>query len=268
LGISSVEEAIKFLEKMEATTIVRHLRELEKEREIKILLAVESGSRAWGCASPDSDYDVRIIYVRKPDWYLSINEGKDNIDYFEGDLLDVSGWDIRKALRLLAGSNATPFEWAQSPIIYFEVPGFREQLLAFSRQYFRPLNTFNHYRGIAHNSFMVKEGEEMKLKKMFYVIRPVLAAQWIARKETVPPMHLEGLLEIVAEAKIKTMIKELIVRKSTLNEDYHYVPDPSLVAFLTEALADLKNIELSKLPAIDKEPLNVFFREVLMNSWK
>jgi predicted nucleotidyltransferase len=268
LRISSVEEAIKFSGKMEATTIVRHLRELEKEREIKILLAVESGSRAWGCASPDSDYDVRIIYVRRPDWYLSINEGKDNIDYFEGELLDVSGWDIRKALRLLAGSNATPFEWAQSPVVYFEVPGFREQLLGFARQYFRPGNTLNHYRGIAHNSLVVKDGEEMKLKKMFYVIRPVLAARWIAQRRTVPPMHLEGLLEIVEEAKIKTMIKELIVRKATVNEDYRYVPDPSLVAFLEEALETVKETVLPKPPTVDKEPLNVFFREVLTKSWK
>ena len=68
---------------MDKQTIVKHLKELEAERDFKILLAVESGSRAWGCASPDSDYDVRIIYVRRPDWYLSIDEGKDNIDYFE-----------------------------------------------------------------------------------------------------------------------------------------------------------------------------------------
>ena len=253
---------------METTTIVQHLKKLEKERGIRILLAVESGSRAWGCASPDSDYDVRIIYVRKPEWYLSINEGKDNIDYFEGKLLDVSGWDIRKALRLLAGSNATPFEWAQSPVVYMEVPGFREELLTFARAYFRPVNALNHYRGIAHNSLAVKDGEEMKLKKMFYVIRPVLAAQWIAKKRMVPPMHLEGLLEIVVEANIKAMIRDLIVRKATVNEAYHYVPDPSLVAFLMEKLEEVKNIELPKSPLMDKEPLNVFFREALTNTWK
>jgi len=154
--------------------INNQLAELKERKQIKILFAVESGSRAWGFPSPDSDYDIRIIYMHEPDWYLSINDKKDTIDYFHGELLDVNGWDIRKTLRLLRKSNATPFEWAQSPIIYEEEGNFRSNLLDLAKQFFQPRHNVNHYKGIAKNNYLSKtESKDIKLKKLFYVIRPI-----------------------------------------------------------------------------------------------
>jgi predicted nucleotidyltransferase len=110
------------------TRIATALAALEAQHGIRILCACESGSRAWGFPSPDSDYDVRFIYVHALDWYLGLDEGPDTLNFPVDDELDLAGWELRKTLRLLRSSNAALFEWLQSPIVYHEVPGFRAQL--------------------------------------------------------------------------------------------------------------------------------------------
>ena len=100
--------------------ILRKLHEIEIKENVKILFAAESGSRAWGFASPDSDYDVRFIYVRPKEEYLRLDTVKDVIEVPINDVLDINGWDLQKALRLLYKSNPTLFEWFSSPIIYME----------------------------------------------------------------------------------------------------------------------------------------------------
>lgn len=100
--------------------ILTYLDELEKKEGIKILLAVESGSRAWGCPSPDSDYDVRIMFIRRIESYLSVVKPIEDLNIFHGKLLDITGWDVRKTFGLIRKSNATPFEWSQSPMVYLE----------------------------------------------------------------------------------------------------------------------------------------------------
>lgn len=94
------------------------LEEIEEKENVMILLAVESGSRAWGFASPDSDYDVRFIYVRSIEEYLRLDEQKDVIDWQLDDVLDINGWDLKKALVQFRRGNATLFEWSNSPIVY------------------------------------------------------------------------------------------------------------------------------------------------------
>ncbi len=99
--------------------IKNYLTQIEQERNIKILLACETGSRAWGFPSPDSDYDIRMIYAHPRDWYLSLSESKDSINIMlENNDLDISGWDLRKTLRLLWKSNPPLLERIQSPILY------------------------------------------------------------------------------------------------------------------------------------------------------
>ena len=110
------------------TRITAALAALEAQHGIRILYACESGSRAWGFPSPDSDYDVRFIYVHPLDWYLGLDEGPDTLNFPVDDELDLAGWELRKTLRLLRGSNAALFEWLQSPIVYHEAPGFRARL--------------------------------------------------------------------------------------------------------------------------------------------
>ncbi len=247
------------------TKIIQHLKELEEEKKIKILMAIESGSRAWGFPSPDSDYDVRIIYLHTSDWYLSINDKKDTMDYFLGKLLDINGWDIRKALRLLRKSNATPFEWVQSPMVYFEEIGFRNELLDLARQYFQPYHTLNHYKGIARNSYYknLLDGK-IKLKKLFYVIRPIFAINWIIKKKTVPPMDIFNLMEAVDDESIKAEIKKLIKVKETANEDFVYTIDPNIKSFIENQFSLIENVELEQERSTpDIEVLNNYYRNLL-----
>lgn len=245
-------------------TIQEQLDQLERDRNIRILLAVESGSRAWGFPSPDSDYDVRVIYVQPSERYLSIHNIKDNFDFFHGELLDINGWDIRKTLSLLAKSNATPFEWAQSPVIYREKPGFKEQLLAFARTYFRPDYALNHYRGIALNSYQRNPLDgAIKLKKLFYVLRPVLAANWIIENQTVPPMQIQPLLEQCDQPEIREEIEQLIQRKATADEAYMHHPSTTIIIFVEESLAILKGTKLPLSPRVDTTELDEFFRTLI-----
>ena len=115
--------------------ILRELKKIEEQKNVKIIMAIESGSRAWGFASPDSDYDVRFIYVRKEEDYLKLEKTRDVIEWKLDDVLDINGWDIKKALQLLHNSNPTVFEWCASPIVYWETEEF-EWLKDILPQYF------------------------------------------------------------------------------------------------------------------------------------
>jgi len=245
--------------------IIDQIEELEKKKNIKILLAVESGSRAWGFPSPDSDYDVRIIYIHHPDWYLSINDKKDTVDYFHGELLDISGWELRKTLRLLKKSNATPFEWAQSPIIYKEEKKFRQDLLDLSNQFFQPYHTINHYKGIAKNSYLKNDfNNEIKLKKLFYVLRPLFSIQWIIKNQTVPPMNIFDLMKVIDDSSIKKKVVELIKFKETANEDYVYQVEPIIHDYIKSSFEEIENLNFKYQKGIfDIDILNKFFRGLL-----
>lgn len=117
--------------------ICKHLREIEEQHHIKILYAVESGSRAWGFSSPDSDWDVRFIYVHEPEWYFHIEEQKDTIEQMFPDETDMSSWDLKKALRLFKSSNPSLFEWLHSPIIYQMDETFINEIRQMETQYFK-----------------------------------------------------------------------------------------------------------------------------------
>ena len=247
------------------TQILEHITQLEKDQNITILLAVESGSRAWGCPSPDSDYDVRIIYKRKAAEYLEIDDKPDTINYFHGELLDINGWDIKKTLKLIRKSNATPYEWAQSPIKYKVRDNFSAEILELSKMYFQPRHSMNHYKGIAKNSYLSNNLiGEIKLKKLFYVLRPVMAAKWIIKYKEVPPMDIPKLLPIIADNKVVEHIQKLLVIKESANEDYVHKIDPLIEDFIKRELEGLSNTELEDkddLPAT--EILNNKFKEII-----
>lgn len=245
--------------------IKTQLKHLEQEKNIKILLAVESGSRAWGCPSPDSDYDVRIIYIHPRDYYLTIGERKDNINYFHGELLDINGWDIRKTLRLLSKSNATLFEWNQSPMVYQAAEGFQAELQQLITDYFQPYHSLNHYKGIAINSFKSIQGNDtIKLKKLFYVIRPLLAAEWIVEKASVPPMDIPSLLPILNDVEMVKRIEDLIEMKKGVGESYVHQASPEMLNFIHQKFQIFEQehpFEKKKAPS--HEPLNQYFRALL-----
>ncbi|WMT28806.1 nucleotidyltransferase domain-containing protein [Bacillus aerius] len=195
--------------------IKEELKIIEETYDVKICLAVESGSRAWGFPSIDSDYDVRFLYVPRKEWYWAMEEHRDVIERPIDDMLDISGWELRKALRLFNKSNPSIMEWLSSDIIYAESFSLAKQLRELKDRAFYPATLMYHYLNMAkRNESRHLRGEQVRIKKYFYVLRPLLACQWIERYRTVPPMDFHELLkELVKEGPLLVEIHELLKRK-------------------------------------------------------
>jgi uncharacterized protein len=200
-------------------TICDRLERLASQEQIEILYACESGSRAWGFPSPDSDYDVRFIYLRPLAWYLSIDDRPDTIDLPVNSLLDINGWDLRKALKLFKGSNSAIYEWIQSPIVY-QAHHLTTELLELAASYYAPRAGIHHYLNMAistHREYL--QSDSVNLKKYFYALRPILAAKWIVTHQTSPPMAFGTLLELISDRQdLLAEIDRLLTIKSTANE--------------------------------------------------
>ncbi|QRF83960.1 nucleotidyltransferase domain-containing protein [Bacillus altitudinis] len=195
--------------------IKKELKIIEETYDVKICLAVESGSRAWGFPSTDSDYDVRFLYVPRKEWYWAMEEHRDVIERPIDDMLDISGWELRKALRLFNKSNPSIMEWLSSDIIYAESFSLAKELRELKDRAFYPAALMYHYLNMAkRNESRHLRGEQVRIKKYFYVLRPLLACQWIERYRTVPPMDFHELLkELVEEGPLLAEIHELLKRK-------------------------------------------------------
>ena len=195
--------------------ILSALRNLAAARGVRILLAVESGSRAWGFASEDSDYDVRFIYAHPADWYVSVESHRDVIEAtFDGDI-DAAGWDVRKALGLLRKSNPPLLEWLRSPITYMEDAGFTATFRRLAEAYYSPDRCFRHYLHMAEgNSRRYLQGDVVGLKKYLYVLRPVCACRWIERSLGPAPMEFEHLVRrTLDDPSLQAAIADLVGRK-------------------------------------------------------
>ncbi|AEI45659.1 nucleotidyltransferase domain-containing protein [Paenibacillus mucilaginosus] len=220
--------------------IITQLHRIEEEENVRILYACESGSRAWGFPSQDSDYDVRFLYLRPLDWYLSIDEGRDVIERPISDRLDLSGWDLRKALRLFRKSNPPLLEWLQSPMPYLEKYTTAEQIRRISPLTFSPKSCIYHYLNMAKGNFReYLQGDQVKIKKYFYVLRPLLACSWIEKYGTMAPMEFDVLVErlIPADSELYTAVQTLLARKKAGDElDYEPKVGPINV-YLEEQIA-------------------------------
>jgi predicted nucleotidyltransferase len=170
----------------------------ERTHGVRIVYACESGSRAWGFASQNSDFDIRFLYLAPPEWYLTTNvEHKRDVIALpiEGNL-DIDGWDLRKALHLLRKSNPPLLEWLGSPIIYREHYSVARRMRAMLPLCYSPRAAMYHYMHMARNN--VREylkGERVWTKKYFYVLRPLLAVQWIERGLGVVPTEFQRLVD-------------------------------------------------------------------------
>jgi len=245
------------------TTIQQKLKEIEKEHQIKILYSCESGSPAWGFPSPDSDYDVRFIYSRKLEYYLTIQPKKDHLSFPINDELDVYGWDISKILQLITRSNTTPFEWLQSPVIYRENKTFREELWQLCQSYFCPRSNIHHYLGIAKGAMETMQGGDIKIKKLFYVLRPLLAALWCAKRNTIAPMSIFPLMDLLSN-DLKQKVLSLIDLKATASEGFIIKMDLDLKQWI-EATHDycMKASQQMERKSFDIETADIFFRKVI-----
>ncbi|MFD2661872.1 nucleotidyltransferase domain-containing protein [Paenibacillus thailandensis] len=206
--------------------ILNELQRIEREENVRILYACESGSRAWGFPSKDSDYDVRFIYIRPVEWYLSILEKRDVIERPISDMLDISGWDLRKALTLFRKSNPPLLEWLQSPIVYKENYLVAERIRRMSPYTFSPKSCMYHYLHMAKGNYRdYLQGERVKIKKYFYVLRPVLACEWIEKYNAMPPIQFDRLVEDIVPdgSELRNVIHELLTRKKA-GEEMDYEP--------------------------------------------
>jgi predicted nucleotidyltransferase len=194
--------------------IKKKLLEIEKEHNVTILYAIESGSRAWGLESSDSDYDVRFIYVHPRNWYLNILPKRDVIEYPIVNAFDYSGWDLRKTLFLVNKSNPVLFEWLKSPIVYYKDNYFYSIMEQLSKAYFSPVSSVYHYLHMANGNYrQYLQAGEIKIKKYFYVLRPIMACMWIEKKKEPPPMEFEKLLTQIEEKDLLDQITELLNKK-------------------------------------------------------
>lgn len=244
--------------------IKERLSELESKHNISILYACESGSRAWGFPSPDSDYDVRFIYMHNKDWYHSIEDRKDHLSLPINDELDISGWELRKALRLFWKSNVALLEHLQSPIVYLNKGGFHEELLGLSEAYFSPRAALHHYVSMAKNMIREFTGEEVKLKRYFYALRTALSALWIVENETMPPLQFSKLLPIAEKREPIIEIENLLVVKGRENEPYMHARIPVLEQFLEMAIGTcVENRAKFERTETSSEKLNWLFRKYI-----
>jgi hypothetical protein len=250
--------------------ILSRLKKIQSEENIKIVYACESGSRAWGFPSSDSDYDVRFIYIRRPEFYLSIDEGRDVIEYAIIDDIDLSGWDLKKALKLFRKSNPPLLEWLQSPIVYMKQYSVSEEIKSLLPIYYSPLSCMHHYSNMAEGNVRdYLRNDKVWLKKYFYVLRPVLACNWIENELGPVPTEFEKLVEaIVKDEALKKAIDDLIKKKKEGAELSWGDRIPEISQFIENEIVRLKmkKFKFSK-KNYDTEKLNKLFRSALKEVW-
>jgi predicted nucleotidyltransferase len=224
------------------TRIDRTLDRIERERDVRILLAVESGSRAWRFPSPDSDYDVRFIYMHPAPAYLSIEPSGEVIECGLDDPLDVSGWDLRKALRLLVKSNAVLLEWLASPVRYRDRAALTAPLLALAREACHPPALAYHYHHLARRSFdevLAFPEATVPMKAYCYALRAALALLWMRRQAGPPPMDMPALLQGTdVPEDLGRAIAKLIESKALAREDGTTARIPALDMLISDSLVE------------------------------
>lgn len=246
--------------------ILEELKKIEEKENVRIIMAIESGSRAWGFASPDSDYDVRFIYVREKEEYLKLEGIRDVIEWQLDETLDINGWDIKKALQLLHKSNPTVFEWCASPIVYMEREEFSwlKELLP---QYFSVKKSLFHYWHMAETNYReYLKGDEVRVKKYFYVLRPLMAAKWILDKKCAPPMLFDDLVEAELEDELRSELTRLLELKKTLPEMGMAPRIQIMNDYIERVMPEIKGIaETIEDNVSDWVPLNTLFLRMVMD---
>lgn len=213
--------------------ILSHLEEVERENNVKVLLAVESGSRAWGFHSAESDWDVCFVYVHQLDWYLKVNEGRDVIEHMYDDDVDLVGWELRKTLRLFQKSNPSLLEWLHSPIIYRADEAFLLRMRTLEPAFFNPIKTMYHYGSIyiKHDKRYLQNAA-YPLKRFLYYLRGILACRWIEERQTMPPVLFSDLVKAtVREESICQKIDGLLALKRQSKENDLKEVDADLVEY-------------------------------------
>jgi hypothetical protein len=248
--------------------ILKEINEIEKNNDVKVIYVCESGSRAWGFASEDSDYDVRFLYVHSKDWYLTIADKRDVIEIpFDGEL-DINGWDIRKSLKLLRKSNSPLLEWLSSPIKYRNVRSVMNAFVGLSRDAFLPESSCHHYLSMAQNIIdSFKDGKKVRVKSYLYSLRTILCCKWIINRLIQPPMKIQDLLnEFLPSGELRELVDKLIDLKFKGAESVNINRSLSFEEYLESQL----NFVETKIPKNPKKiPIEKFdsvFQKILSES--
>lgn len=246
--------------------IRKALTDIEGEHDVTILYACESGSRAWGFASPDSDYDVRFIYLHRTSWYLTITPERDVIERPLSDQLDLSGWDLTKALELFRRSNPPLLEWIQSPIVYRSASGLIDELRLLLPHYYSPISCLHHYLHMAAGNMReYLKGEEVWTKKYFYVLRPVLACLWIEQGRGVVPTEFQKLVDAtVTDPVLRREIDALLELKQQGAELRQGPRNDTISAFVEHQIARMNAAESATAETRDRKALNRLFLQTLL----
>lgn len=247
--------------------IIKLIAELENEKGIRILYACESGSRAWGFASPDSDYDIRFIYAHPREWYLKLEETKDTIDAMLPNNPDLGGWDLSKALRLFSNCNLELNEWLGSPEVYHSNDSFKDELLHLVPNYFNPRKAVHHYLSMAAKTWDQNlDDDSIKIKKLFYVLRPLSACLWIQEFKSMPPTSFHEILaKNLFPTEIREITEQILKEKETAPEGFLIQVPHTLKTWINTTLQQIEQ-HTQELPACDNKPwkpLNAFFQKWL-----
>ena len=245
--------------------ILKEIEEIENTHSVKVLLAIESGSRAWGFASPDSDYDVRFIYAGKKEDYLRLDSVEDHIEWKLDAVLDINGWDIRKVLLQIHRGNPTLFEWIHSPIVYKKENIWQDQENILD-QYFDPRKAVYHYRGLAKRTYLAYlQGEKVTYKKYLYALRSLLACMYIEKYQAIPPVLFSELCKSVLPDELREDVEMLLEKKKEAKEKDQQDPLVSIQNFIQKELVHQEQLvkEMNEMPEKDWNELNRIFLELI-----
>ncbi|MDR2938863.1 MAG: nucleotidyltransferase domain-containing protein [Clostridiales bacterium] len=251
--------------------IINKINETEKEFEVKVPFAIESGSRSWGFASTDSDYDCRFIYIHKKEWYLSILEKKDIIEYDTDGVFDINGWDLKKALKHIIKSNAVMLEWLSSHYIYKCENYFKDSIQILANSFFNPVHVSYHYLSLAKSKYneLINEGES-SLKKYFYILRPIANLNFIYEYKKMPHMdYFRTLSETKISPRAYSYIQELRSIKSGTGEGYKIKPHEMLLSYFKNEieLFEKRLPEMKYTKNYDYAQADKLFIELIERAW-
>lgn len=248
--------------------ILNQIKTAEKEHGVRVLYAIESGSRAWGFESPDSDYDVRFIYAHPKNWYVAVDleEKRDVIEYNIVDEIDISGWDVRKALKLLWKSNPAIVEWLQSPIVYIDNNHFAAEMRKLLDNIYSVEKGIYHYRSMAKSNYRgYLKTPSVPIKKYFYVLRPLLSIRWLEKYNEPAPIVFDQLRTLVVDNTVLyDEISKLLKLKKVSKEKDVAPAIPVFNEFIESELNKLESYgEKPKEQGADFGSINALFRKIV-----
>jgi len=214
--------------------IIKIIKEAEKKHKIKVVWAIESGSRAWGFASEDSDYDLRCIHIGKLDDYLGLLPSPQQVN-LTTEVLDLESWDIRKFAELTLKSNPQIAEWLRSPIVYIDSP-IRKQLkkyfdegcsLEFLRQHYIRMAKQNYHK-------YMRIGMSYSCKKYLYVLRGIACAIYIEKEKKLPPLPYKEVIEYLPDYACRFF--ERCVSQKNTTEKAEILTDERVSQFIEKSL--------------------------------